>query len=87
MPVNCILQEQNVVFYIYLCFLVYHWYLTHYLLAWQVLPRSVPAHPRGRPGYSQGDEDGRHHRLRPQHRQQEEERRQVQSKAVQRKGE
>ena len=37
--------------------------------------------------YSQGDEDGRHHRLRPQHRQQEEERRQVQSKAVQRKGE
>ena len=61
--------------------------VTHYLLAWQVLPRSVPAHPRGRPGYSQGDEDGRHHRLRPQHRQQEEERRQVQSKAVQRKGE
>ncbi len=52
----------------------------------QVLAGSVPTYPRGGSGYPEGDEDGRHHRLRAQHRQQEAQHHQLQPQAIQRKG-
>jgi hypothetical protein len=52
----------------------------------QVLARGVPTHPRGGSGHPEGDEDGRHHRIRAQHRQQEAQHYQLQPQAIQRKG-
>jgi hypothetical protein len=52
----------------------------------QVLARGVPTHPRGGSGHPEGDEDGRNHRLRAQHRQQEAQHHQLQPQAIQRKG-